>query len=360
MHTESSEGWGGQEMRIILESLGMLRRGYRVKIAASEKSNIFQRAKEQRIEVFPFRFQKANPLSLIKMSALINKEKIDFVNTHSSTDSWVSTIAAKFSGGKPKIIRTRHLSTPISPSPFSRLLYNVLPSAIITTGEEIRQKMINDLNFDGAKIFSIPTGVDEGRFNPERVKPVLKRNGFSAGMIGVLRSWKGHRYFIEAIPNILRTIPDAIFYIIGDGPQWHNVKAIIRNRSLEDKVFMLGQREDIPELLASLDVIVHPSTANEGVPQAILQALAMEKTVVASDVGAIKEVIVDGQTGFLVSPQDSQAIATRLIALYHNPILRKKFGGNGRMVVQRNYSLEKMLDKIEDLYGQLFRDAGRP
>ncbi len=357
LHTESSKGWGGQEMRIILEALGMLRKGYRVKIAAPENSNIYPRAREQGIEVFPFRFQKNNPLALLKMSSMINKEKIDIVNTHSSSDSWVSTIAAKFSNGKPKIIRTRHLSTPISKSSFSRLIYNTLPSAIITTGEEIRQRMINDLGFEAAKIFSIPTGVDEGRFSPERVRSVLKRNGFSAGMVGVLRSWKGHPFFIEAIPHILRAIPDALFYIIGDGPQMPRVKSLIQSRALEDKVFMLGQREDIPEVLASLDVIVHPSTANEGVPQAILQALAMEKPVVASDVGAIKEVIVDGQTGFLIPPQESRAIAAKVIDLYKNPLLRKKFGAEGRILVHHSYSLEKMLERTENLYRRLLTET---
>jgi len=198
--------------------------------------------------------------------------------------------------------------------------------------------------------------VDEKRFNPERVKPVLKQNGFSAGMVGVLRSWKGHPYFIEAIPHILRAIPDAVFYIIGDGPQLQKIEKIVRTLSLKGKVFMLGQREDIPELLASLDVIVHPSTANEGVPQAILQALAMGKPVVASNVGAIKEVIINGRTGFLVPPQESEAIATKVIELYHNPLLAKTFGDEGRMLIQRTYSLERMLDNIENLYGQLFSE----
>jgi glycosyltransferase involved in cell wall biosynthesis len=377
LHTESSEGWGGQEIRIIEESLGMIKRGHRIILAAPEKGIIFKRAKDAGIDIFPAHFKKSNPISVLKLLSLINREKPDIVNTHSSSDSWVTTIAARLSPLSPKIIRTRHLSTPISTSYFSRLLYNILPDAIITTGEEIRQRMIHDNKFSVSKIFSIPTGVDLKRFNPENVKPAqLKtpptppfnsplskggyrgveggrgelRDSFSMGMIGALRSWKGHRYFIEAVPEILNQIPDAVFYIVGDGPQYENIKHLIKKYSLEDKVFMLGHREDIPEIIAAINVIVHPSYANEGVPPSILQTLAMKKPVVASDTGSIREVIMNGQTGFLIPTKNPFKIASKVIELYRNPKLCERFGEAGRKLVEKHYSIDQMLDKIERLY----------
>ncbi|MDI6890023.1 MAG: glycosyltransferase family 4 protein [Thermodesulfovibrionales bacterium] len=365
LHTESSMGWGGQEIRILEESLGMIRRGHRVIIAAPEKSNISKRGKERGIEVFPAGFKK-NPFSLLRIISLIDRGKIEIVNTHSSSDSWVATVAARLSRAKPKIIRTRHLSTPISRSYLSRLLYDVLPDAIITTGEEIKRRMVSDNRFDASRIFSIPTGVDLDRFNPAKVKPAQLKNppvppftkggqgglrgGFSIGMIGVLRSWKGHKFFIEAVPEILSQIPYAVFYIVGDGPQYENIKNLIQELSLQNRVFMLGHREDIPEILASLDVVVHPSYANEGVPQSILQALAMKKPVVASDAGSIREVIMNGQTGFLIPTKNPYKIASKLIDLYKNPELCARFGEEGRKLIEKHYSIDQMLDKIERLY----------
>lgn len=354
LHTEASEGWGGQEIRIIQESLGMIRRGYRIIIAAPEQSTIFKKGKEAGVEVFPAHFQKKNPGSVLKIVSLINREKVDIVNTHSSSDSWVSTFAAKLSKVKPKAIRTRHLSTPISRSYLSRLIYDILPDSVMTTGEDIRQRMIHNNGFNGSKIFSIPTGIDLERFNPAKVKPAFRINGFSIGMISVLRSWKGHRYFIDAVPVILRIIPNSFFYIVGDGPQFQNIKDMIKNSSLEDKVLMLGHREDIPEILASLDIIVQPSYANEGVPQSILQAMAMEKPVVASDAGAIKEIVIDRETGFLIEPKNPEQLAEKVIELYKGPELRIKFGKAGRRLVKENYSMEAMLDKIEFLYERLW------
>ncbi len=382
LHTEASMDWGGQEIRIIQESLGMIRRGYRVIIAAPEKSTIFKKGKEAGVEVFPAHFQKRNPISVLKLLSLINKERPNIVNTHSSSDSWVLTFAAKLSKVKPKIIRTRHLSTPISRSILSRLIYDILPDALITTGGEIRERMIHHNGFDGSKIFSIPTGIDLERFNPAKTEPALKNpphphgqsppftkggqggikhNGreglidnFSVGMVGVLRSWKGHRYFIETIPEILEKIPGSVFYIVGDGPQRENIKNLIRELSLQERILMLGHREDIPEILTSLDVVVHPSYANEGVPQSILQALAMEKPVVASDAGAIKEIIIDKETGFLTEPKNPGKLGEKVIELYKYPELRIKFGKAGRRLVEKSYSFEGMLDKIESLYERLF------
>lgn len=367
LHTEASLGWGGQEIRILQESLGMTKRGHRIIIAMPEQSIIFKRTKEVGINTIPAEFQKKNPISVLKIATLINREKPDIVNTHSSSDSWVTTIAARLSKIRPKIIRTRHLSTPISKSYSSRLIYDILPDAVITTGEEIRQRMINDNSFDGSKIFSIPTGIDLERFNPANVKPAFQLknppfnkggqeglvNCFSIGMVGVLRSWKGHRYFLEAIPEILSQIPDAVFYIVGNGPQYENIKNLIQELSLQNRVFMLGHREDIPEIMASLDAIVHPSYANEGVPQSILQALAMKRPVVASDAGAIREVIIDGETGFLIKPKDPIQLAEKVVELYKNRNLIIKFGENSRRLVEEGYSFDGMLNKIETLYTRL-------
>jgi glycosyltransferase involved in cell wall biosynthesis len=356
LHTEASLGWGGQEIRILQESLGMIKRGHGIIIAAPEESLIFKRAQEAGVKTVAARFQKKNPVSIFKIASLIDRERPDIVNTHSSSDSWVASIAAKLSKTKPKIIRTRHLSTPIRKSFLSRLIYDILPDAVMTTGQEIRQQMIKDNGFDGSKIFSVPTGVDIVKFDPETVRPSLRTDGFSIGMIGVLRSWKGHKYFLEAVPEILSRIPEAVFYIVGDGPQKENIKKMISEMALDKKVFMTGHREDIPEILASLDAVAHPSYANEGVPQSVLQALAMRKAVVASDAGAISEVVIREETGLIIKPRDAKRLAEKVIELYRKPDLKARLGENGRKLVAQNHSLEHMLDNIEKLYKNILNN----
>jgi len=350
-------GWGGQEIRIVQESVGIVKRGYHVTVAAPAQSKILHRAQDAGLPVMPVDFQKKNPLSVFRIVSLINKVRPDIVNTHSSSDSWVSSIAATLSKTRPKIIRTRHLSAPIRKSYTNRVIYNVLPDAVITTGEEIRQMMIHSSGFHASKIVSIPTGIDLECFNPQKVNPVFRTKDLAVGMIGVLRSWKGHIFFIEAIPKILAQIPDAFFYIVGDGPQRRHLDDLVRSLSYKDRIILLGHREDIPEIMASLDIIVHPSYANEGVPQTILQALAMEKTVIASDAGAIKEVVINGITGVLIQPRNAGQIAEKVIELNNNPEVRINFGKEGRRLVEGSHSIEKMLDKIEVLYDKLLCNA---
>jgi glycosyltransferase involved in cell wall biosynthesis len=349
-------GWGGQEIRIVQESAGMLKRGHRIVIAATVGSNILQRAGDEGLETVSTDFQKRNPFSPFRIAALIDKIRPDVLNTHSSSDSWVASIGAKLSKIKPKIIRTRHLSTPISRSFPSRVIYDLLPDAVMTTGEEIRQRMIHVNGFRDSRIYSIPTGIDICRFNPDKVKPAFKPDNFAVGMVGVLRSWKGHVFLLKAIPDIVKQIPEVHFYIVGEGPQRENIERIAKEMSLQDRISLLGHREDIPEIMASLDVIVHPSYAGEGIPQSLLQALAMKRPVIASDAGAIKEIIRDNTTGFLIEPENPHQIAEKVIAIYQRPDLRKVFGDNGRRLVEEEHSIEQMLDKIEALYHRMFNN----
>jgi glycosyltransferase involved in cell wall biosynthesis len=334
----------------------MTSRGHKIIIAAPANSIIYQIAKINGLTAFPIQIKKLNPLAIFQLACLINNQQFDLVNTHSSTDSWATALAAKLSVHRSRLIRTRHLSTPISRSYTSRLIYDICPDAIITTGEAIKERMVRVNGFQPDKIHSIPTGVDLDRFDPGRTKPVIPRNGaLHIGALGVLRDWKGHSYLLQAVPQIIKLIPTAHVYIVGDGPQYNNLQNQIELMNLAEYVSLLGHRENVPELLASFDLLVHPSTGSEGVPQSLLQALAMEKAVIASDVGAINEVIINGQTGFLINPESPEQIAAKVIELYRFPEIGAATGRQGRKFVQENYGMEIMLDKIEALYAKLKR-----
>ena len=356
MHTEASPGWGGQEIRVLTECIAMSVRGHEVAIAAPRQNPLFSRAEQAGLRVFATSFNKKNPCDFFRFRSILHSFRPDIVNTHSSGDSWIAGLAVPTCGGKTKVVRTRHLSTPISTSFLSTLVYARLADAIVTTGEAIRSAMIERNGFNPDRITSIPTGIDMNRFDPDKVKPSLPRNGFAFGAAGVLRSWKGHRFLIEALPILQKEIPDAHLYIAGDGPQRESLAALIREKGLDRAVTMLGHREDIPEVIASLDVLVHPSYDHEGVPQSMLQALALRRPVVATSFGALKEIIHDGATGLLVPPKDASAIAACVLRLYRDGGLRLRLGAAGREFVASNFSLDHMLDETERLYARLMND----
>jgi len=359
LHTESSVGWGGQEIRVYSELVHLRERGYRMLLVCHPESELALRAERAGLEVWclPFR-RPIDPRLTRQVHNLLTRERVELVNTHSSVDSWVVSLAARTA--RVPVVRTRHLSVPLKKDPFSRLVYWTLCDRIVTTGEAIRQRFLQELRLNPAKVISIPSGVDLRQFSPEQVdgKRVRHELGLEAatplvGVVAVLRSWKGHRLFLESVPPILQQVPQARFLIVGDGPQRANIRRWIQEMGLAEAVMMLGHREDIPEVFAALDVVISASSGAEGVPQALLQALAMERPVVATDVGAVAEIIRDGETGVLVSSGDHRALADGVLRLLREKDTAIGLGRQGRRLVQKEYGLETMLDQLEVLYRAL-------
>jgi glycosyltransferase involved in cell wall biosynthesis len=349
-----------------MEAEGMRRRGHRVLIAATPGSRIVDEAASRNVEIC--RVEMAGwrtPTAVGRLRDMIRRERVDIVNTHSSRDSWLASASAMLSRRRPILIRTRHLSTPIERSILTRFLYNTLPDAVITTGESIRTTMIEHHGFNGHKIVSIPTGVDTTVFSRASVSADFReQHGISrdaplVGIIAVLRSWKGHEDFIDAARLVLKEIPDARFVIVGDGPRYQNIRDYIDRLGLAGSVTMTGHRTDVAAVLAALDVFVLSSYGHEGVPQAVLQAMAMEVPVVATDVGAMSEAVRNGKTGLLAPSRDPQALAVHMTNLLRRSELRRALATSGRRLVEEQYGLETMLDRLDALYDDLLRRRGR-
>ncbi len=356
-HTEASLGWGGQEIRILNESIGMRERGHSIIIITPADSILRKKASELGFEVIPASFKRKDyPKTFFKILMLIKCKRPDFINTHSSKDSWVASIAARFSKYKPFIIRTRHLSTPVATNIFGSVIYKLLPHKIITTGEAIREQLIERNRVSPEKIVSIPTGVDFKLFDQNKSYKNI-RNELSLqdqapliGMVSVLRSWKGHDYFIDAADLVIQKFPGGRFLIVGDGPRKDDLKRIIKEKKLSEVVFMLGHRDDIPDIMASLDILAHPSYANEGIPQSIIQSMAMGLPIIASDFKALSEVVADGKTGIIVPQKNSGDLAKKIMLLLGDKGLMQKLRNNGRKFVLEKFSIERMIDSIEKIY----------
>ena len=231
-----------------------------------------------------------------------------------------------------------------------------MPHVVITTGEAIKRQMIEVNGFNPDKIISIPTGVDTTFFNPEnehndiRLELNLAQSTPLIGSISVLRSWKGLDYFVMAVPLILREIPDARFIIAGEGPYRAKLEDAIQLTGESDKIHLLGHREDVADIISSLDIVVHPSYANEGVPQTILQAMSMKKPVVATSLDPFAEIVIHGKTGIVVPPKNSEKLAEEVVRLLRDKGFAEKIGKNGRRLTEEAYSFGGMIKKLESVY----------
>lgn len=360
LHTESSLGWGGQERRILLEAKALRNRGHRLLVACDPRGDLYHRARKGNFPVFPLPFGGLgrNLRAWQALRHLLTRERVDILNTHSSLDSWVGMFAWRSLRRRPVLVRTRHLSTPVRKSWPTRWLYHA-PAAIITTGENISQVLHERLRVPKSRLFAIPTGVPLEEFAPRPPDLALWEslnfppNAFIFGTLSVLRSWKGHLFVLEALKRLLEAGKECFLIIVGEGPYRPVIEERLAALGLSEHVRLVGHQEQVADWLALMDVLVMASYAHEGVPQAVLQAMAMGKPVVASQAGGIPEVITPEANGLLVPAKDPDALARAMHRLLQDKGLREDLGRRGKTLVSERFSLEQMATKVETLYAQL-------
>ena len=352
-------GWGGQEVRVFAELEWMQTHGHWVALAAHPDSAIARRAKEAGIRFYSMNTHKALlPLEVVRLAAWLSSNHVEIVNTHSSNDGWLAGLAARLAI-HPNLIRSRHIEVDYPNRFWSGLAFRTLPHHVITTSQRIADRLTSELDIPRNRVSCIATGVDLERFKPTVPGTLHQELGISpdvalVGMISVLRSWKGHATFLEAAAKLVSEAKQKIHFVIaGEGPMRVVLPDQIAKAKLEGHVTLLGHRADVPNVLASLDILVLPSYAHEGIPQIILQAQAMTCAVVATTIGGIPEVVEDGATGLLVSPRDASALAQKIALLLDDPGLEARLGQNGRAQIEAKYSLNAMGEQLLRLYERI-------
>ena len=353
LHTEWSDGWGGQEIRIIGEMLAVREQGVEVCLACRAHAAIKQKALEHQIPVFTLPFRgNADFKTLFALRKLVKQHGIDIINTHSGKDTWVGGLAAKLSGAK--FIRTRHLSNRIRANRTNFI--NELADYIFTTGESVRADMIKYNRIKPERIQSIPTGIDAEVFDPALYNRRVCREQFDLqageiviGIIAVLRQFKRHDLFLEMAKTLIGQYPDKklVFLIAGDGPQKDNLVTMAERLGLVSQIRFLGHVTQVPELLTALDIFVLSSDSKEGVPQSVMQALLMNKAVVATNSGSTRDLL--GKDNFKLVDTHSQESLIKAVSDYIDnpkPVDPRQFILDG-------FSKSVMTQKIVKIYQEL-------
>ncbi|HGN1618919.1 TPA: glycosyltransferase family 4 protein [Proteus mirabilis] len=356
LHTESSCGWGGQEIRILTESQGMVQRGHHVTLVCCPNSKIAKAAPDYGIEVvtLPIEKKRGSALMALRNWLKVHRQQFDVINTHSSTDAWLVALSCASLRHSPAIVRTRYVSTDVSRSLPTRWLYLSSSAHIVTTGEKLRQTLHQYNRFPLSQMTSVPTGIDLEKFSPQNKQQAREKIGVpnkpTLGIVATMRVWKGHKYLIEAWKTLHLQFPDWQLLLVGDGPQRKNLQPMVKLAGLEESVFFLGNRNDVPDCLNAMDLFALPSFGNEGVPQGIMQAMACGLPVVSTTVGAISEAVIDGKTGFTLAPQVQETLINYLAKLMASDELRQQMGQASLAHAKAQFGLDNMLDKMEKIF----------
>jgi len=361
LHTESSLGWGGQEIRVLTEARGVAGRGHEVTLAAPAQSRIFAEAPRFGVRARALPIARKGARGVLALRSLITRHRFDVVNTHSSTDAWLVALACASLGTAPPAVRTRHISAPLPDNRATRWLYEKATARVVTTGEKLRRQVIAQTGIDPRRVLSVPTGIDLSQFRPgdraaARAATGLPATASIVGIVATLRSWKGHRYLLQAFATMRN--PDAVLAIVGDGPQREAIEGEARTLGIASQVRFAGNQADVVPWMQSFDVFCLPSYANEGVPQALMQAMACGIPVLTTPVGIIDEIVEAGVTGVLVPPQNEVRLRVELANLLADAPRREALGTRAAATARERFGDTLMVDRMLQVFSEVAQRRG--
>lgn len=320
------------------------------------------------IDCIPLNRSRYNRFSLgivLDLHRLMKKKQIHIVRTHRYRSNFYGRIAA-FLAGVPTIIASVHDNYRTDKRPERRIINRMLShitDKIVAVSEEVKKDIIRYDKIEPSKVVVLPNGIDVERFNPKgnfadiRKEFSIKQGAIVVGFIGRIVPAKGLQYLIDSIPYVNEEFKNIKLLIIGEGSIVARLHEQAKEKKVYDSIIFTGRRRDIPDILSCIDVFVMPSIA-EGLPNALLEAMAMGKPIVATEVGGIPEVMKNGVNGLLVPPRDPSALATAMKGLIGNDRLAAQMGDAARDLVLDKFSMRAIAQKWQTLYLSILKEKG--
>ncbi len=280
---------------------------------------------------------------------IIKKEDIDIVHARSRVPAISSFFASRLE--KRVFITTCHGH--YSKHIFSRVMG--WGRFVIVSSNVVARHMINNFNVPRQRIRLIPRGVDLEKFKYSGPDIARAKKEYTIGLIGRITPIKGHIYFIRAISKVVRRMPNIKVLIIGDAPPAkpgyrQELEVLVRRLGLDKYIKFLGTCYDIPEKVKELDLLVMPSIGEETFGRVIIEAQATGVPVIASRIGGIVDVVKDGENALLVNPKDYNGMADAIAKALKDNELRETLSKNGRLNVEKNFTLPDMYKKVIKVY----------
>jgi len=360
LHIKTESTWSGGEQQVLYLVKGLETEGHTAHLICQPESGIYHRALKEGILPFPIRMRgEIDPVATIKILRTIRREKYDIIHSHTPHAQALVMWASCFLARKPLRVFTRRVEFSIFRHNFfgmNRLKYTKSVDHIIAISHGVKKRLIKD-GIAPEEISVAHSGVAVGRYHGLSGDSVLREFSVPAaapilGSIGYLEENKGQKHLIQAMQEVAKEYPESRLFILGSGTLESELHTMVKDHNLEGNVIFTGRRDDVGAFLNIFDVLV-VSSVEEGLNSTILDALALEIPVVATDAGGIPEIIEDGENGKLVPRADHEALASGILWTLRHPEEAKAMAKKGCAHVRKEFSDAAMVTKNCLVYQKL-------
>jgi L-malate glycosyltransferase len=362
LHIDTAKTWRGGQNQVLLTVNGLRAIGQRATLVAHPLGELRQRVAEG-LDLIPLAPRtEADFTAAWRFSRLVRQLKPDVIHAHDPHGVAMAALALSMQTGRAApLVAARRVDFHLRGNALSRWKYRQV-DCFICASDAIRRMLVGD-GIPDERTVTVPEGIDLGRVMAappaELHKELwLPHHAPVVGNVAALVPHKGQRHLIDAAALVVRQAPDVRFVIAGEGELRPSLERQIKELRLEKHVFLAGFRPDVLSLHKAFDVFVM-SSVTEGLGTSLLDAMASGKPIVATRVGGIPEVVVDGETGVLVPPRDPAAMAGSIVKLVADEALRRRMGEAGRARAHERFSAERMVADTLRVYERIRNGSRR-
>jgi glycosyltransferase involved in cell wall biosynthesis len=367
LHLVSCRGWSSDAYWAARAGRELGLRGHAVTLGCRRGTDaaVIDRVREEGVrdvEVFEFAGGFRPPADVADVRRLTGAmARADVVHVHRGKEHWLAAVAARVGGGRVPLVRTRHIAQAVRAHAGNRWLYRRATALVVAVTEAIRRQYLAAGLVDPARVVTLHGGADDRRYRPGPPDPALRARlgGVGGaplvGMVAGFRVMKGHDVVLDALERLgaagLR--PRVVF--VGRGALEPAIRERVRRAGLDGQVAIAGWAQDLPAVLAALDLALYVPVESDGMSRVLFECLAAGRPLIAARVGAAAETLADGEDALLVPGGDADALADALARALGDAALRARLAEAGRRGVVERYSGARLAEALEARYAALAR-----